>query len=354
MYQRPPMTFPAGLRQLRRWWFVPVGAAVLGAVLGFAAASSATIETAIRLTPDPSLAFISAALQQPEPVTDLTSDALATQLTAGLPDFGLPEDSDVSISASPDTLLIVVNKSSVAEARAVADKYVDAVRTLRKERDQQTSEMALTAINAGRDRLEQYLNDSPEGTTQIVVSKADAATRLADLDVAAAAAGQLAQSDGRVTASSVDKSSSPVPQIILLSLGFGALGVVAVLVLGPMSRRIRNSDDLDSVLKSFGGAPVFSTKSSGTVELPGVVSGLLANHQAVSVVPLRGAGTAARALADSFQVTAEMPAGFAELTGNGAVILMAKRGDTTLDDVEAACRTLTAAHRPIGALGLIE
>ncbi|MBI4934935.1 MAG: hypothetical protein HY828_13725 [Actinobacteria bacterium] len=273
MDERPPMTLPSALSVLRRFWYIPFGLALLGAAIGLLTvddSSAASADTSVVLSGDPSVEFLSmtwAPAMKLGPSTDALAVALKNAETTGELGDAVAE-TDLAVTApAPDRMSIRVSAASSDQASVAVDAYVSLARQLRQADARQVADDTLESIEAVRVALQDYV-DGETSTAQlpadidlVIVDRGDAAAELVNLGLLEQAARQLREFDGGVTAttSTTDSGGAVVPAV-LLAVVFFSLGVVLVLVFGPLDRRVRRVSDIERTTDT----PVVAVTSNGS------------------------------------------------------------------------------------------
>jgi hypothetical protein len=378
MSSKPPLNFSSGLSLLRRLWFVPIVAAIAGVGLGagIGGGNGTTVaETRVSLLTDPAFEL----LRQPDtmPKTDIGRpiSVLAAAIDGDEAKSALGDsvrDTKLDISVTDTTLIMRVSGASKSRVQRATSAYVDLLRKYRLDDFAQASSAVQVAIQTGRKVLQDYLADpNGKGTVQaggtLVTNEADAATKLAEYAVLGATAKRLSQVTEPISFStSIVSATSFVVSSLLLGFVFLALGVVIVLVVGPLLGGVRTLQD---VTAAIGGQRVLAVAGRGSAELLPLALAIRhasAESDKVALLPMRDSSVAAqaseiemhlRSFGDERTVlgVAPLPGGLDQLVREGAgAIVMVRSGKARASAISHAVLVLQNAGVPIIGVALVE
>jgi len=270
-----------GVRMLKRFWYIPVGLFIIGAVLGPATAGKKSgLETTLRLVDHPGVAFLGFQNKLDNPDFQPSATVLAAQLSQEF-----PSDSTTTIDfGSNDKDHVVVVTMDGDDSSAIKDKSAAIVKRaseLRVAADKLIADSTTKAVAAGRQAILDYLTAQaapPAGNGGVViVDRTDAVKQLAELDVLSGTAEQLRDYDGGVTASSQSISPSRATKGLLFGSVLLLAGGVLVFLIAPHGRRLVDAHDVSELA---GDIPVLSLSGSDDDIAQSVVA--VANRRAVN------------------------------------------------------------------------
>lgn len=334
--------FTRGIDALRRWWWIPVIAAVAGVLLGLttrADEQSATFEAVVRtptvdlsvgalVGPTPPVDALVADLQSPEGVASLGSDAdgVSTAVTVAL------DKSSVSVrgtAADADS----ARRGTEVYATELASRYQDFV-SAEATRVQEALESGILSLVGS------------SGGVDANASK-NAAT-LAELQVQRQVIASLADTDVEPpTVRQISATSSGVAAVVLLGLAFGLLAAGIVALSGLSTRRLRYRDDIERVT----GPHTLLSEVTGTDRGVGTgrVLDRLAASGPITLIPVGGGSIdGVRDQMTSGSGTdvapAESVAGAERaVPSSGSTVLVVQLGKDTASDLDLAYRESSAA-----------
>ncbi len=326
---------------LRRWW-VPVVAALVGAVLGIITSiggGTATYQAVVstqNLRWNDALGAVST--NATVPVDQLVRGILAPETAVRLGDAVKGSAITATPATDGSSITLRVTAPDAARAKAAADAFA-------KDLADTYDVAARTPLKKAVEALDANI---AEGRATIAANPSANNSNLAgEIAVESLRRAQIAKL--------VDEPASPpiVTQLsagnpsastaILLAIAFGALAVVALGVLSLFDNRLRYRDDVERIT---GQGSVMAPASVPTAVA--AVVARLAEHGPVTVVPVgQPAGDDVRKALESVGASVATPL----RTGlpasvPGPVLLLAQLGTDTRSDLEVAYRAFTAVDGP--------
>lgn len=268
-----------GVDALRRAWWVPVLAAVVGAALALSTGArdeSATFESVVStpaldpevlpgVTTTPPVDVLALRLQSPDTAADLGESGTGVAVSATV----AVDKASVSVRGTAASVA-TARRGTEAYAARFAESYQDFVAT--------QAEGVLDSLDAGIAALEPAEGAPTPG------GPANAST-LAKLKVQRELVANLAAAQPETPdVREISSGSSPAPGALLLALAFGLLAVGVVALAGLSRRRLRYRDDVERVT---GEGTLFSEVSlSGRASGAGQVLSRLGGAGPVTLVPV--------------------------------------------------------------------
>jgi hypothetical protein len=288
---------------LRRWWWVPVVAGLVGLALGVTVGGDgggdSTATASVSLTDDADYQVIPTWAEVPE-LHPLTEQALAEILTSSPAAEAVGKSAGASITVTErDTiegLDIRVSAASVDEATSTLDDYVAYLTEIRQREADAAAAAALAVFEEARvsidTRLAEIANevdaaDPGSGRSQRLIAEVDALME-EQVRMDNATTGLAGEMDPGVTVIDQDTSSPVSSRSIALLLGIAFAGLAAaVVVLTADDRTLRTRRD---VIRTIGaGTEVYlsdRTSTAGLLELARAIERLA--PPAVQLVPVVG------------------------------------------------------------------
>jgi len=337
---RPMVEVPRAVSTLRRWWWIPALAAVLGALLGLSSGGGGdtSITATVEVAPAPGVSLLTNLqrggqlfdqLPLAVVVDDLTATKTKTELGAAVAGSDVAATLAVSKDGTGDQRRVTITtaNASAARARQALDAYVDRFRTTLR-----------TEIAARADDAEKILDAVPAGDTTIALRRS-----LVE---------QLRATDP-LREVKVEEASSTGPAKALpalLALALATLAAGALVLLSPFDPRLHTVTDVERVAGE-GSVTLTLARGDPRDELTLALGALAAGGEPVQLVPVGEADVATLATEAGSEAAVAVPALTpTTVDPSGRAVLVVQLGADRADALDTAVRIARLGSRRIDGI----